>query len=86
MPQSAPPQSAPPQPPAETGRLTIHSGFALLALLSLFATLLSGIPLLGNTGTDNVPTLGILWMLWGGFWTLIWTACAINHTMKARRR
>ena|SRR6476659_1328847 len=29
--------------------------------------------------------LGLGWLLWGGMWTLIWAAFAINHTLKARR-
>ena len=29
--------------------------------------------------------MAILWLLWGGMWTLIWTAFAINHTLKGRR-
>ena len=28
----------------------------------------------------------ILWLLWGGMWTLIWAAFAINHTLKERHR
>ena len=29
--------------------------------------------------------LGLGWLLWGGMWTLIWAAFAVNHTLKARR-
>jgi hypothetical protein len=29
--------------------------------------------------------MAIMWLLWGGMWTLIWAAFAINHTLKARR-
>jgi len=29
--------------------------------------------------------MAMLWMLWGGMWTIIWLAFAINHTLKARR-
>ena len=28
----------------------------------------------------------ILWLLWGGVWTLIRAAFAINHTLKERRK
>jgi hypothetical protein len=30
--------------------------------------------------------MAILWLLWGGMWTLIWAAFAINHTLKERRK
>lgn len=70
-------------------RFTIHYGFALLAVFSVIGTLLFGIPLLA-TGSDPETEgvgvgMGIMWMLWGGMWTLIWTAFAINHTLKSRR-
>jgi hypothetical protein len=29
--------------------------------------------------------MGTLWMLWGGMWTLIWAAFAIQHTLRSRR-
>ena len=81
-------QFAPPPPPAER-RFTIHYGFALLALLSLAATLLFGIPMLASATDSDTQgvgvVMGVLWMLWGGMWTLIWTAFAIQHTLKARR-
>jgi hypothetical protein len=88
----------PPQPYAER-RITIHYGFALLAILSALGTLGTGIPWLlaagsaANDGSDagkDVAGIGsgmaILWMLWGGMWTIIWLAFAINHTLKARRQ
>jgi hypothetical protein len=28
---------------------------------------------------------GIGWLFWGGMWTLIWTAFAIQHTLRSRR-
>lgn len=83
--------------PAQSGRITIHYGFALLAILSLLGTLGIGIPMLlsagsADDGTDagkDVAGIGsgmaTLWMLWGGMWTIIWLAFAINHTLKARR-
>ena len=84
----APTQQFAPPPPAER-RFTIHYGFALLALFSLGATLLFGIPMLATASdpdTEGVgAVMGVLWMLWGGMWTLIWTAFAIQHTLKARR-
>ena len=29
--------------------------------------------------------LGIAWLFWGGMWTLIWVAFAVQHTLKSRR-
>jgi hypothetical protein len=29
---------------------------------------------------------GVGWLFWGGMWTLIWTAFAIQHTLRSRRR
>ena len=29
--------------------------------------------------------MAIMWLLWGGMWTLIWAAFAIHHTLKSRR-
>lgn len=93
------PQVAAPPSAAQPGRITIHYGFALLAILSLLGTLVIGIPWLlaagsaANDGTDagkDVAGIGsglaVMWMLWGGMWTVIWLAFAINHTLKARRR
>ena len=83
------PLAAYPPPRAEPARFTIHYGFAVLAALSLIGTLFFGIPMLSTAsdhGTGGVgAVVGILWMLWGGMWTLIWTAFAVNHTLKARR-
>jgi hypothetical protein len=93
------PPTAPPQSTAESGRITIHYGFALLAILSLIGTLVIGVPMLisaGQTASDGTQSgadvggvfggMAVLWMLWGGMWTVIWLAFAINHTLKARRR
>ena len=33
-----------------------------------------------------VPEPNTSWLLWGGMWTLVWTASAIQHTLKGRRR
>jgi hypothetical protein len=92
------PQVALPPSAAQAGRITIHYGFALLAIMSLLGTLGIGIPMLisagsaANDGTDagkDVAGFGsgmaMMWMLWGGMWTIIWIAFAINHTLKARR-
>jgi hypothetical protein len=29
---------------------------------------------------------GVGWLFWGGMWTVIWTAFAIQHTLRSRRR
>lgn len=79
-------------PPPEPARFTIHYGFALLAMFSLLATLFIGIPMLVSSGSGTDPEasgmaalMAVLWLGWGGMWTLIWTAFAINHTIKVRR-
>jgi hypothetical protein len=28
---------------------------------------------------------GVGWLIWGGMWTLVWTAFAIQHTLRSRR-
>jgi hypothetical protein len=38
-----------------------------------------------NTAVGISATFGVLWLLWGGMWTLIWTAFAIHHTLRGRR-
>ena len=35
-------------------------------------------------GIAGVMVVG--WFLWGGMWTVIWLAFAINHMLKNRRR
>ncbi|AIM40980.1 hypothetical protein PBI_SQUIRTY_33 [Mycobacterium phage Squirty] len=66
-------------------RFTVNYGFALLAFFSLLATV--GLPLLAMAGGAgaSVGPFAILWMLWGGMWTLVWTAFAIQHTLRNRR-
>lgn len=87
----APVAAAPPPPPPARAerRFTIHYGFALLAVFSLIGTLLFGIPLLAQASDPETgemgTTLGVLWMLWGGMWTVIWIAFAIQHTLRGRR-
>lgn len=82
--------SAPMAPAPAERRFTVHYGFALVAIISLLVTLFFGIPLLSQAGdpdTGGVASgMGALWMLWGGMWTLIWTAFAIQHTLRGRRR
>jgi hypothetical protein len=93
-----------PLPASQPARITIHYGFALLAIFSLLGTVIPTIfwfVAAGNathtTGTSQAEidgahaasglmgVLGIGWLLWGGTWTLIWAAFAINHTLKARK-
>ena len=77
--------------PPEPARLTIHDGFALLAMFSLLDTLIIGIPMLVSrgSGTDEARSMAALmaglWLGWCGMSTLIWTAFAINNTIKIRR-
>jgi Na+/proline symporter len=72
----------------------------LLAVFSLLGTLIPTLIMFvaaGNVANDpnaydpsasaGIGTgMAILWMLWGGMWTLVWAAFAINHTLKERRR
>jgi hypothetical protein len=85
---------APPPPTAQPAerRFTIHYGFALLAIFSLIGTLIIGLPML-SAATDADKdvgaigaSMGLLWLLWGGMWTLIWTAFAVQHTLRGRRK
>ena len=83
------PTAPPPPMPAER-RFTIHYGFGLLAVLSLIGTLIIGLPMLSTASDPDTEglgaVLGVLWMLWGGMWVLIWTAFAIQHTLRGRRQ
>lgn len=70
-------------------RFTIHYGFALLAFFALLGTLFPGLAWLfgddpSNPHDDFLVTLGVLWMLWGLMWVAVWTAFAIQHTLKSR--
>lgn len=38
-----------------------------------------------NAATGVMSFFGIGWLLWGGMWTIIWTAFAIQHTLKSKR-
>ena len=89
--------------PSRRARITIHYGFALLAVFSLLGTVIPTIfwfVAAGNIATDPsgatdlqaaraasgiAGSFGFVWLLWGGMWTLIWAAFAVNHTLKARR-
>lgn len=83
--------TAAPAPSQGGGRITIHYGFALLAIFALIGTAFPCIVWLsdGVNTPDGQPnfgaTFGVLWGLWGGMWTVIWIAFAINHTLKSRR-
>jgi hypothetical protein len=89
---------APPPQQPQPARFTIHYGFALLAIFSLLGTVIPTIIMFSAAGSAADGTesgdaaagigsgFGIMWLLWGGMWTLIWAAFAINHTLKERRR
>jgi hypothetical protein len=47
-----------------------HPAFAFLAWTSLIMTALPS--LLIFSGSDGVNPFGVLWLLWGGFWTVLW--------------
>jgi hypothetical protein len=85
---------------AEAGKFTIHYGFVLLAVFAFLGTVIPSIfwfasaANVDTTGPDAegaqgaqgiMSFFGVGWLLWGGMWTLIWTAFAIQHTLKSRR-
>jgi hypothetical protein len=78
-----------PAPPPAERRFTIHYGFAFLAFVSMCVTLLFGISMIGAVSDDPSNGVGagitLMWWLWGGFWTVLWTLFAIQHTLRARR-
>lgn len=80
----------PPAPADKPARFTIHYGFGLLAVFSLLGTLIPGILMISsNAGTSSEGAgmfMGTGWLLWGGMWTLIWAAFAVQHTLRGRRR
>jgi hypothetical protein len=39
-----------------------------------------------QTAGGIMSFFGVGWLIWGGMWTLIWTAFAIQHTLRGRRR
>jgi hypothetical protein len=69
------------------GRFTIHYGSALLAIFSAIGTLIIGVPMISTASdTDGIGAgFGVLWLLWGSGWTIVWVAFAIQHTLKSRR-
>ncbi|UVO13524.1 DUF2510 domain-containing protein [Mycobacterium sp. SVM_VP21] len=72
--------------PQSDGRITIHYGFAVVAVFSLMVTLLFGIPAFTSEDGSGIGVgLGVFWVIWGGMWTLIWTAFAIHHTIRSKR-
>ena len=91
-----------PAPPPAERRFTIHYGFVVLAAFSLLGTLIPSIfwfVVAGNAASDPgvdpdaaatasgiSSTFGVIWLLWGGMWTLIWAAFAIHHTLQGRRK
>ena len=100
-PTPAPQRSYPMRPTPQAtqpARVTIHYGFALLAAFSLLGTLIPTITMLvaaggesdgsqvGSNMTSFTVGMAIAWLLWGGMWTVIWAAFAINHTLKERRK
>ncbi|AEJ93486.1 hypothetical protein FGG33_gp67 [Mycobacterium phage Benedict] len=68
------------RPAPQPKRITVNYGFALLAVFSLLGTLFFGLPLVSN----GANVVGMLWLMWGGMWTLIWTAFAVQHTLRSR--
>lgn len=59
-------------------RVTINYGFALLAGISLLATLFFAIPLMMN----GISGMGLAWLFWGGLWTAIWSAFAYQRSWR----
>jgi Protein of unknown function (DUF2510) len=62
---------APPPPHKPVAeRRSVHPAFAFLAVISLLVTALPAILMLN--GSDSVSPFAVLWLLWGGFWTILW--------------
>jgi hypothetical protein len=92
------PQQQPYPGQPQPARITIHYGFALLAFFSLLGTVIPTIVMFASSGSADDGTraghemagigggMAIMWLMWGGMWTLIWAAFAINHTLKERRK
>lgn len=78
-----------PSEPTPAARFTVHYGFALLAIISLVMTVAIGVPLSSSATDPQAGAVGggmaILWWLWGGMWTLVWAAFAVQHTLRGRR-
>lgn len=62
----------------------------MLATFSLLGTLIPAISLMATASDPDTERIGagmgVLWLLWGGMWTIIWTAFAIQHTLRGRRQ
>lgn len=84
-------------PNQRSPRIAIY-GFALLAIVAFLGTVVptsflfaaAGRSVEGTESVDAAADIGsgfvaILWLLWGGMWTLIWVAFAINHMLKASK-
>jgi hypothetical protein len=61
----------PAQEPAPTRR-SVHPAFAFLAVISLLVTALPAIAIFGSSDSNSVNPFAVLWLLWGGFWTILW--------------
>lgn len=82
---------APTGPPVKEARFTVNYGFVLLALLSLLMTLFPAIAWItgdkpNDPDDDFLVTMGVLWLFWGGFWTLVWAAFGFQHTLRSKMR
>src|SRR4051794_36448068 len=69
--QRAPSLVPPPPHEAVRERRKKHPAFAFLAWTSLIVTALVGLVMFSGSG-DTVNPFGLLWLLWGGFWTVLW--------------
>jgi hypothetical protein len=59
----------PPHAPVVRERRSLHPAFTFLAVISLLVTAL---PAIGMFQGDSVNPIAVLWLLWGGFWTVLW--------------
>ena len=69
----------------------MNYGFILLAALSALMTLFPAIAWITGNDPDDpnddfLVTIGVLWLLWGGAWTLIWAAFGFQHTLRGKLR
>ncbi|MES5383906.1 DUF2510 domain-containing protein [Mycolicibacterium conceptionense] len=72
--------------PEREGR-TVNYGFAFLAGVSAVITLLPALVLIfGGIAEDDPQTggagigMGVVWLAWGGFWTVLWALFSISRT------
>lgn len=47
-----------------------HPAFTFLAVISLLITAIPAFFMF--VGYDGVNPSGVIWVLWGGFWTVLW--------------